>query len=592
MSVTFTYGDVSSEPSSVTRTVSVATDPELLPGFFTAFQLSLAFDASAVEILDWSIAASDPQAIKATNPATPEIASETGSFRLSGVSLTSIAPGTPFLTLTYRHAPALDPVFRFSNIIIDETRALASAVPSTYANANPETNETVVVDDVAETLAIVSVIDSDAGLNLYGLADGRIAFSTLSASAGDSLRADALVILKLSTNIPVDINAILASGLIRVDMQTNSDSAVIDLAFSDGMESTLTFSRVSGLLLDSSSTTSEPEAPTDPGSPSVDLTAPDGVNLGSGATDAVGVEVLASEVANFFSAPSDAIVVYRQRLGDAVAFEALNPDSSVVGKFFGDSASRTVATIKTGSLDFVLDAPAGVNLDILGLSGTQSASRAMTYLNGLVDAALGNDSAVASWANSIKIAVAKMSQAHLGENVDLKVFTPTRTASGTDEISIGAQSNNANTAAINLAVINDLVTATGFDSLVVVGDGRLKTSGSASANVFGDSFSQEIIGGSGDDFLSGGGGRDVLTGGAGRDTFELGFAGTTVLADLAPQDTLKFSIFGVSSMEQLAMRLVSVGPSPQGLLVQFDGFAVELVGYNDLGQFASEIIFA
>jgi serralysin len=144
---------------------------------------------------------------------------------------------------------------------------------------------------------------------------------------------------------------------------------------------------------------------------------------------------------------------------------------------------------------------------------------------------------------------------------------------------------------MNLAVVDDLVTTTGFESLVAIGDGRLKISGSNPASVFGDSFSQEVIGGTGDDFLSGGGGLDVLTGGAGRDTFELGFSGNTVLSDLAAEDTLQFSLFGVGTVDELMARFVSTSPGQQGLVVQFDNFSVELVGYNTLNQFASDIQF-
>lgn len=593
MSIIFTFGDVSSEPGVVTRTISVATDPDSLPGFFTAFQLNLAFDSSSVDILDWAIASADPQAIKVTNPATPELASDAGTFRLSGVSLNGLAPTTPFLTITYSHALALDPVFQFSNIIIDETTVSSSGVQTSYANPElGESAESGADGDANQSMAIVSVIDSDNGLTLYGLADGQVALSSVVASAGDSIEIEALNILKLSTNVPVDINAILASGLTNIEMETQTDNVVVDLVFSDGTTSTLSFSRESGLLNDSSSTTPEDEVPAGEGDPtSMTPVIADGVNLGSGEIDATGLEVLASDVENFFTVPADAIVVYRQRLDDAVAYEAMNSDSSIVGKFLGDSGSRTVANIKTGSLDFTLDAPAGVDLDILGLSGATSVSGATTYLNDLVDLALGDDPSVASWANSIKTSVAKMSGSHLGENIDLKVFTPTRTMAGTDEISIGAQSSETNVAALNLAVVDDLVTTTGFESLVAVGNGRLQISGMAPARVFGDSFSQEIMGGSGDDFISGGGGGDLLVGGSGSDTFELGFSGQTVLSDLSPEDTLQFSLFGVSNVDQLMSRFVSTSPGQQGLLVQFDDFSVELVGYTSLDQFASGLAF-
>jgi Ca2+-binding RTX toxin-like protein len=129
----------------------------------------------------------------------------------------------------------------------------------------------------------------------------------------------------------------------------------------------------------------------------------------------------------------------------------------------------------------------------------------------------------------------------------------------------------------------------GYDAVVAVGPGRLAVSGSSDAGVYGDIWSQEIAGGRGDDFLSGGGGDDVLTGGNGSDTFELGFAGTTVITDLTASDQLAFDLFGVSTVDQLVGRIAGVSQGAAGLRVQFDTFAVELVGYSDLGQIQSGI---
>ena len=593
MSVTFTYADVSSVPGIVTRTVSVATNPDTLPSFFTAFQATLNFDPSAIDIISWEIAESDPQAIKATNPATPDIASDSGLFRVSAVSLTGIQPGTAFITITYSHAAGANPAFQFSNVIVDETIALPSPIISTYTNPNQTVPATGQPTDV---VTVTSVIDTHEGLILYGLADGTVAFSNVIAAAGDEVEASSFVVLKLSTNVPVDYTAI-STNLVSIDLQQVGANGVIDLAFADGTVSTLSFNTASGLLTDSTSgsgsdPTSDPASDLGTGvDDQVSDTIPDGINLGSGSTDAQGLEVTSAEIESYFDAPSDALVIYRQRLDDAVAYEAMKTDGSLTGKFVGDADSRTVATINTGSLNFVVDTPSGVDLDFFGIAGNASTSRAATYLNGMVDDAIGNSAELASWGASIKSSVSKMTQAHVGENVDMKVIMPSRQISGTDEITISAQSSSNNVAAVVLSGVEDLITTTGFDSLIAVGPGRLMVSGSTAANVFGDSLGQEIVGGSGDDLISGGGGSDVLTGGSGQDTFEVGFDGTTVISDLAGEDSLQFSLFGVGDMASLAARVVGVGQGTQGLLVQFDNFAIELVGYNDLSQFTSGITF-
>ena len=593
MSVVFAYGDVSSVPGIVTRTVSVSTNPETLPNYFTAFQLTLDFDPAMIDIIDWEVAASDSQSIQATNPLTPELASDSGNFRMSGVSLTGIAPGTSFLTLTYSHAAAANPSLEFSNVVIDETIALASPIISTYTNPNQTAVDTGLP---TETQTIASVIDIANGLYLYAFADGTAGFSSVVASAGDELDTVNIVVLKLSTNNPVDINAVFASGLVSISLTQVGTDGVVDLEFSDGTTSSLAFDTASGLLTESSSssgdTDTNPVTGTDSGvTDQVSPTVPDGVNLGSGTTDAQGIEISASEIEDYFDAPSDALVIYRQRLDDAVAYEAMKTDGSLTGKFVGDADSRTVAMIDTGSLNFVVDTPSGVDLDFFGIAGNASTSRAATYLNGMVDDAIGNSAELASWGASIKSSVSKMTQAHVGENVDMKVIMPSRQISGTDEIAISAQSSSNNVAAVVLSGVEDLITTTGFDSLIAVGPGRLMVSGSTAANVFGDSLGQEIVGGSGDDLISGGGGSDVLTGGSGQDTFEVGFDGTTVISDLAGEDSLQFSLFGVGDMASLAARVVGVGQGTQGLLIQFDNFAIELVGYNDLSQFTSGITF-
>jgi len=590
MSVVFTYEDVSSVPGIVTRTISVATNPSTLPNYFTAFQLNLNFDPSVVDVVDWTIAESDTQSIQATNPETPQEVSDSGSFRMSGVSLTGIEPGSNFLTMTYTQPAGANPGFQFSNVIIDETIALPSPIVTTYTNPNQTVADTGVPTD---TLTVVSVIDSDDGLNLFALADGTAAFSSVLAAAGDEVDASNLIVLKLSTNNPVDVNAIFASGLVDIQMEQLGTNGVVALEFSDGTRSSLSFNTASGLLTDS--TTSDDAESTNNEVPTSDVVSnipvEDGVNLGSGTTDVAGIEVTAAEVSNYFEPSVDSVVIYRQRLNDAVAYESMNVDGSLTGQFVGDSDSGTVATIKTGSLNFLVDTPSGVDLQFWGLAGNASTSRASSYLNELVDSAYGSSSELAAAANSVKGAIAKMTQAHTGENVDVKVIMPTRQINGTDEIVISALGTGNNVAAIALSGVEDLITMSGFDSLTAVGPGRINISGASPANIFGDLLDQEIVGGAGNDLISGGGGSDSLTGGMGQDIFELGFEGTTIIGDLAAEDTLKFSLFGVSSVEQLASRILSISPGQQGLAVQFDSFAIELVGYNDLSQLGSAITF-
>ena len=110
--------------------------------------------------------------------------------------------------------------------------------------------------------------------------------------------------------------------------------------------------------------------------------------------------------------------------------------------------------------------------------------------------------------------------------------------------------------------------------------------------MFGDVQAQEMKGGSGSDLLSGGGGSDSLTGGGGSDTFELRYSGTTTITELEASDTLKIDLFGVTNVTELVSRLSGQRATDKGLLFDFGGFAVELVGYNSIYELGSSISFA
>jgi len=428
---------------------------------------------------------------------------------------------------------------------------------------------------------------------LYIFTDGTAGFSATQASVGESIQSSSIKVLQQAFGVPLDVSAVVASGLTSVDFGVTDTNATVSVGLADGSSSVLEFGLATGVLTSSSTLPGSQESEL-PEEVEQVITPDDGINTGTGISDAIGSEVEAAEVISILptAAAAEVIAVYRQRLGDAVAIETVNRDGSVVGKFVGDSDARTVRQVTNGSTELTVDMPAASGLDILGLSGETSYSQATTYLNGLIDSAVSaTDLSTVSWNTSLKRAVTKAALDRLGDDFKLDVLTPYRQVTGSDEISIGFSGNSSAISAINLSQVSDLVSVSGYDSIVAVGPGRLLVSGSSDASVYGDIWEQEIAGGRGNDFLSGGGGADILTGGSGRDTFELGFSGTTTITDLGADDQLAFDLYGVSSVEQLVARITGIGPGAAGLRIQFDTFAVELVGYSDIGQINSGIVF-
>lgn len=591
MSILFSYEDVSAANGVVTRKLSVATNTELVSQYFAAFQLWLSFDPSIVTIVSQSVTVDDPQALYAINPPNVDDSSSLGVIKMAGLSLTGVAPGTDFFEITYSHSASLDPVFEIDNALINEDVVSDSTISTRYSSPNPSI--VVAPPPAGASAQVAQVIDSDSGYTLYIFTDGTAGFSATQASVGESIQSSSIKVLQQAFGVPLDVSAVVASGLTSVDFGVTDTNATVSVGLADGSSSVLEFGLATGVLTSSSTLPGSQESEL-PEEVEQVITPDDGINTGTGISDAIGSEVEAAEVISILptAAAAEVIAVYRQRLGDAVAIETVNRDGSVVGKFVGDSDARTVRQVTNGSTELTVDMPAASGLDILGLSGETSYSQATTYLNGLIDSAVSaTDLSTVSWNTSLKRAVTKAALDRLGDDFKLDVLTPYRQVTGSDEISIGFSGNSSAISAINLSQVSDLVSVSGYDSIVAVGPGRLLVSGSSDASVYGDIWEQEIAGGRGNDFLSGGGGADILTGGSGRDTFELGFSGTTTITDLGADDQLAFDLYGVSSVEQLVARITGIGPGAAGLRIQFDTFAVELVGYSDIGQINSGIVF-
>lgn len=586
MAVTFDFETISEAGGVVTRRLTIQPDASVVAPFYAAVQFNLGYERAVVSITDRTLMPDSRGVSPIMNPSTVDGLAQTSELRAAAISSLGFNAADPLLELVYSHDTGLDPVFVLSGLMVDETMLIPGAVQFSAATAGE-----VEIPVVGDTAVVSTVLGSAGSQYLYWFTNDRIGVSTESVAAGGQVAASSILDFRMTANTFLSAQTLVESGVSGLQFAQQNGSYQLTLSFQDGAQSVLTFATDTGLLTGSVDTPAA-EAPGSPNDQPSSGLEEDGVNTGTGIIDPGGVEVPSADVVSLLPSATTAFVVYRQRLGDAVAIEATNRDGSVSGLIIGDSDARTVRQIVNGSTEMTVDLPAGRALSLLGLAAETSAATATQYLFGLIDTEVPASSGTsASWNASLKQAVSKASSKLSGADFKLDVITPTQQIANTDELVIAYAGESDALGAINLSQVDDLVTVSGYDALVAVGPGRMSLSGSSGASVYGDTYGQEIVGGLGSDFLSGGGGLDILAGGAGADTFELGFAGTTVVSDLAAEDSLQFDLFGVASLEQLNARIQSVGPSQAGLLVQFDTFAVELVGYSDLSQIQSGIAF-
>ena len=620
MAVTFDFETISEVGGVVTRKLTIQPDASVVAPFYAAVQFNLGYEGAVVSITERTLMPDSRGVTPIMNPSTVDGLAQTSQLRAAAISSVGFSAADSLLELVYSHDTDSDPVFVLSGLMVDDTMLILDGVQFSADTASeveipvvddevPVVDDEVpVVDDEVpssddsdsggdDNIVVSAVLGSAGSLYLYWFANDRIGISAQAVAAGEQVAANTILDFRMTANSFLSGQTLVDSGVSELQFREQDGSYLLTLSFQDGAQSILSFAVDTGLLTSSVDTPAD-EGPStetpgdDAGDSSGDELIEDGVNLGTGITDSVGIEVPSTEIRSLLHVTESAFVSYRQRLGDAVALEATNRDGSVVGKIIGDPDARFLGQVSNGSTELIVDLPAGTTLDLLGLAGNTTGSGAARYLNGLVDSEIPTTNAgSAQWNGSLKQAISKASAKLSDVDFKLDVITPTRQIADSDELAIAYAGDGNALGAINLSQTDDLITVSGYEGLVAVGPGRMSVSGSSDASVYGDIHGQVLTGGRGNDFLSGGGGLDTLAGGDGADTFELGFGGTTTISDLTAEDTVQFDLFGVESLEQLNSRIQSVGPGESGLRVQFNTFAVELVGYSDLSQIQSGIAF-
>lgn len=599
MSLDFVYSDVRQVAGLTTKKLVVSPSIASTSNGFSSFQFNVSFDTSVLTLESFRVAPTNSQVLFATNPATVSAMDSAGLIRSSAVSLAALAAGSPIVELEYTFAAGTDPELTFSSVLIDDVDLLSGAeVTSTVAGS-----EVVAV----ETVTVASIVGSSASKFVVTLDSGQIALSSSSLTVGQEIPISNLVILKTTANTDTPAAALSSASLASVEIVDASAGIQLALTYDTGSVTTLTYNSTTGVLATAIDTAAPSDGSTgsednvgsedDAGSGDVDQPnsgiVEDGVNTGSGVTDSSGLEVSGDEVVSVFAAASSADVVYRQRLDDAVAFEAINRDGSMSGKIIGDGDSRTVTSVDCGSIQMSVDGPSGFTVELAGLAAPASGDRISSYLNNVIDLVLPSDNpSFSAWSNSLKSAVLKTTLNQGSLAADLKLIIPSRIGSQVDEISFGSLSDSNATGVVNLAASNDVISMAGFENLIAVGPGTLIASNTAGSKIYGDVNAQDIRGGVGADILNGGGGSDILTGGSGADMFELGSAGQTTITDLQANDQIKFELFGVSNFDQLAARTTRYAETAEGLELEFGDFTVILQGYSTLADVSSTILFS
>ena len=285
------------------------------------------------------------------------------------------------------------------------------------------------------------------------------------------------------------------------------------------------------------------------------------------------------------------------KLGASLVLSADLPDDTSLTKVMAamTSASSGLLADKATSLSVAL--PAQVGLDISGPTLPGSLANGKKYFNDLIEAVFPSRTASVSdkaYKGSLLGGLDILQQyASPNEICASRLFNPYGNA-GQQAIAISGSSLTNDFAIVNLNLLTNAseVQVGLLSSVMVAGPGRVSVTGDQPATVVADFFNQTIVGGSANDTLGGGGGNDVLYGGNGKDTFLLGAPGRVIVGDFTQGDVMKFNVFGVSSLAQLASKVTKASQDPQGLSFTIGSdLTVTLTGLT-MGYNFNEAMFA
>jgi Ca2+-binding RTX toxin-like protein len=285
------------------------------------------------------------------------------------------------------------------------------------------------------------------------------------------------------------------------------------------------------------------------------------------ATDA---EKLGSAQLRAFFPSVAADSVSQSKLGTSLVLSADLPDSTSLTKVTSGKTASPSGALSDKATALSVTLPPQVGLDISGPTYATTVTEGKNYFGNLIEAIFPSalsSAADRAYKGSLLGGIdALQKHSPAGELTAARLFGPSGNATGQFVALKGSSSIN------DFAVVNmhGLSNAAGvqveqLSCVMAVGPGRVTVAGSDPVTLVADMFSQTLVGGSGNDVIGGGGGNDVLYGGTGQDTFLLGAAGNVTLGDFSVGDVMRFNVFGVSSLAQLAAKVTKVSQDFQGV---------------------------
>jgi hypothetical protein len=260
----------------------------------------------------------------------------------------------------------------------------------------------------------------------------------------------------------------------------------------------------------------------------------------------------------------------QSKLGPSLVLTADLPDDTSLTKIMSGKTSAASGSLADKATALSVTLPSQVGLDISGPTSTISSDQGKTYFNNLIESIFPTSTASPSdkaYKSSLMGGIASLHKyTSASDLVATRLFVPSGNAAF-DNVALKGSANTSDFAVVTMHSLTNAaeVQVDQLSSVMAVGPGRIKVIGDLPTTVVGDMFNQTILGGAGNDVLGSGGGSDVLRGGAGQDTFLLGGAGQVTIDDYTPGDVMKFNVFGVNSLAQLASQVTYAAQNAQGV---------------------------
>jgi Ca2+-binding RTX toxin-like protein len=262
--------------------------------------------------------------------------------------------------------------------------------------------------------------------------------------------------------------------------------------------------------------------------------------------------------------------VSQLKLGPSLVLSADLPDSTSLTKVISGKTASPSGSLPDKATALSVNLSAQVGLDISGPTNATTVAEGKNYFGGLIEGIFPSATATTSdraYKGSLLSSIdALQKYAPAGELTAARLFSPTgngaqqtvalKGASGVNDFAVVNMHGLSNAFGVQVELLS---------SVMAAGPGRVTVAGSEPVTLIADMFHQTLVGGSGNDVIGGGGGIDVLFGGAGQDTFLLGAAGSVTIGDFSAGDVMRFNVFGVGSLAQLAAKVTKSSQDAQGV---------------------------